>query len=265
MENILLHLLPAIFYAALALACIRTPANRRNLISGLLLAALLSHAWSLGESLLGSGALRFGFSVALSLTLWLAMLIYSLESLLRPLHGLLRRAAPVAALASLLPVLLPGHPQTLALTSWAFRTHVVVAMLAYSLFTLAVFHGLLLTAAERSIHKAHLHPDNDTPPLLALENLLFRITGAAFVFLTLTVGSGLFFSEEIFGKPLALNHKTIFGVASWLLFAILLLGRHIRGWRGKTATRWILAGFMSLLLAYAGTRFVLEVLLGRSI
>lgn len=212
----------------------------------------------------GAGGFRFGLFISLSLSLWLAMLIYSLESLITPLDQLLSYAAPVAALASLLPAFNPGHPQLIATESWAFRAHIVVAMLAYSLFTLAIFHALLLAAAERRIHGASLQEHDNLPPLLSLERLLFRLIGTAFVFLSLTVGSGLLFSEEIFGKPFGFSHKAVFGIAAWLLFAILLLGRRLRGWRGKRATHWLLAGFVCLLLAYAGTRFVLEVLLQRS-
>lgn len=265
MGNILLHLLPASLYAALTLACLKSDTGRRARISGLLLSALLAHAWLLGNLLLDLGNLRFGFSAALSLTLWLAMLVYALEAFATPLHGLLKRAAPITAASCLLPLFITGHPQTLALTSWAFKAHIVVAMLAYSLFTLAVFHAIVLAATEHKIHRAQLGTEQDTPPLLTLDNILFRLITTAFVFLTLTVGSGLFFSEQIFDKPLMLNHKSVFGIASWLLFATLLTGRRFFGWRGKTATRWLLAGFIVLLLAYAGTRFVLEFFLGRSI
>jgi ABC-type uncharacterized transport system permease subunit len=86
---------------------------------------------------------------------------------------------------------------------------------------------------------------------------------AGFVLLTLTLASGILFSEEIFGKALPWNHKTVFGIASWLIFAALLLGRHLYGWRGRTAIHWTLAGFISLMLAYVGVKFVLEVVLGR--
>lgn len=265
MGNILLHLLPALLYATLAAACLQNNKNRRAWTSALLLSALLAHAWLLENILFNQGDLHFGLSTALSLTLWLAMAIYALEALVTPLNGLLKRASPIAAISCLLPLIITGHPQALVLTNWAFKAHIVVAMLAYSLFTLAVFHAIVLTAAEHKLHQAQIGAEQDMPPLLTLDNILFRLITTAFVFLTLTVGSGLFFSEQIFNKPLMLNHKTVFGIASWLLFATLLVGRKTFGWRGKTATRWLLAGFIVLLLAYAGTRFVLEFLLGRSI
>ena len=101
------------------------------------------------------------------------------------------------------------------------------------------------------------------PPLLTLEKLLFRIIGAGFILLSLTIFSGIVFSEELFGKAAQFNHKTIFGFLSWLIFAALLAGRKRYGWRGRTAVRWTLMGFSTLVLAYIGSKFVLEVLLHR--
>ena len=102
------------------------------------------------------------------------------------------------------------------------------------------------------------------PPLLQMEALLFRILLAAFVLLTLTVVSGVFFSEQLFGKPFTLTSKTFFAILSWLIFGGLLAGHFVRGWRGRTAVRWTLAGFSMLLLAYVGSKFVLEVVLDRA-
>ena len=101
------------------------------------------------------------------------------------------------------------------------------------------------------------------PPLLTLEAMLFRTITAGFVLLTLAVFSGVFFSEELFGTALQFTHKVVFAILSWLVFGGLLLGRHFRGWRGRTALYWTITGFIFLLLAYLGTQFVLEVILGR--
>ena len=101
------------------------------------------------------------------------------------------------------------------------------------------------------------------PPLLTMETLLFRIIWAGFIMLSLTLASGVVFSEELFGKAAQLNHKTVFGVMSWIVFGALLGGRHFYGWRGRIAVRWTLTGFLMLVLAYLGSKFVVEVLLGR--
>ena len=269
LHPLLLHLIPATIYAALGLTYWRVApsANKGHLrpcARVLLVIALASHAYVLGNTLFDGGGLNFGMAAALSLTLWLTVLIYFVESFFARLEGLLALAMPIAAVCAFLPAVLPGHHYTDITDSWAFRAHFVVAMLAYGLFTLAALHALMMALAERQLHHAQLSPGMaGLPPLLTLENLMFRLIGIAFVLLTLTVGSGVLFSEELFGKPLTFNHKTVFTIASWLLFGMLLIGRRVWGWRGRTAQRWTLAGFVCLLLAYVGTRFVLEVLLHR--
>jgi ABC-type uncharacterized transport system permease subunit len=156
----------------------------------------------------------------------------------------------------------------------AFRAHLLLAMLAYSLFTIAALHALLMALLERRLHGGRHDAGSGAPlvgalarlpPLLTLERLLFRILAAGFVLLTATLTTGALFSEELFGRPLRFDHKTLFAVLSWLIFAGLLAGRWRYGWRGRMALRWTLAGFVALLLAYVGTRFVLEVILGRSL
>jgi len=101
------------------------------------------------------------------------------------------------------------------------------------------------------------------PPLLAMEALLFRIIMVGFVLLTLSILSGVMFSEELFHKPLQFSHKSLFALLSWGIYAALLGGRQIYGWRGRTAILWTLAGFAMLLLAYLGSKFVLEIILQR--
>ena len=100
-------------------------------------------------------------------------------------------------------------------------------------------------------------------PLLTLERFLFRLVGAGFVLLTLTIASGFVFSEEVFGKPVTFTHKNVFSVLGWVTFAILLFGRWRHGWRGRPALYWILAGTALLVLGYLGSKFVSQVVLGR--
>ena len=97
--------------------------------------------------------------------------------------------------------------------------------------------------------------------------VLRRLAGALLLLwlvLTLTFAAGIAFSESIFGRAMRFDHKTVFIVLSWIIFGWLLLGRWRYGWRGRTAFRWTLAGFVMLMLAYPGSRFVLEVILGRN-
>jgi ABC-type uncharacterized transport system permease subunit len=122
-----------------------------------------------------------------------------------------------------------------------------------------------MAVAERRLRRGRVSRAlASLPPLLTMEAVLFRLIHVAFALLTATLISGIFFSESLFGKALEFNHKTVFAIISWVIFALLLGGRHFRGWRGRVALRWTLSGFAALLLAYVGSRFVLEVLLGRT-
>ena len=237
-----------------------------------ILAPFALHSYLLYAELIAATDLRFGFSQALSVMLWLTVLIYWAESLIYDLKGMQPLVLPLAAVCALLPGFFAG-PETPAYThTFAFRIHLLVAMLAYSLFTIAALHATLMTVLERRLHAGKRAgspggslsgPWASLPPLMTLEALLFRILTLGFLLLTLTLGTGFFFSEELFGKAVRFNHKTVFGIVSWFIFAALLVGRYAWGWRGRTALRWTLTGFVTLLLAYVGSMFVLEVILGK--
>lgn len=228
--------------------------------------ALVLHGMTVGLELFPEslGSMRFGFAVALSMMTWLAVALYWIESFYARMEGLQMLGLPLAAACALLPWLIPGQHILANADSATFRLHFLMAMLAYSLFTLAALHAILMAVTEKRLHRGRLTPlFAGLPPLLTMEALLFRLIHIAFVLLTLTLASGVLFSEQIFGKALPFNHKTVFAVLSWLIFGALLVGRHRYGWRGRTALRWTLTGFSVLLLAYVGSRFVLEVVLGR--
>jgi ABC-type uncharacterized transport system permease subunit len=237
-----------------------------------ILAPLAVHAWLLARGIFGAPELRFGFALALSAMLWLAVLIYWVESLFFSLVGMQPLVLGAAALGVLLPAWFPGRLMADA-TSPDFRLHLGLAIVAYSVFTIALLHAVLMALADRLLHRKSaagdgradpLHgPAASLPPLLTIERMFFRLVGAAFVLLTLTLATGMTLSESMFGRAMRLNHETVFAVMAWLTFAVLLWGRLARGWRGRTALRWTVAGFVMVLLANIGTAFVLEVLLRR--
>lgn len=275
MPEILLHVVAATLYAGLALHFWRTRWRGPVLdqpMAGLaawerivLLAAIMVHGVTLAQEVFPGSGMRFGFAAALSLILWLAIALYWIESFYARMDGLQMLGLPLAALCVLLPAFFPGQHVLANAGSAAFRAHFLMAMFAYGLFTLAALHSILMAVAEKRLHRGHLSPLlSGLPPLLTMEALLFRLIHVAFVLLTLTLASGILFSETLFGKALTFNHKTVFAFLSWLIFGALLVGRHLRGWRGRVALRWTLAGFGALLLAYVGSRFVLEVILHRA-
>lgn len=279
MPSILLHLLPnilaALLYAALGFHFWRTrwretdkplAASPMQTWERLAIGGTLAiHAFVLYVGLFGAGTMQFSFGLALSLMLWLAVFIYWLESFQSRMDGLQPMVLPLAAICAALPVFFPHAHAIEHAASWGFKTHFLTAMLAYSLFTLSALHAVFMGYTEKKLHQHALTRSlASLPPLLTMEALLFRMIIVAFILLTITLGSGVLFSEEIFGKALKLDHKTLFAFASWGIFAALLIGRRAYGWRGRTALRWTMAGFMALLLAYIGSRFVLEIVLGRT-
>lgn len=273
--EILAYTVNALLYAALAVYFWRTqwsPTRAQATQSHTphavehyaLLAPLALHGFLLGQSVFAPDGLHLGVGNAVSAILWLTVLIYWLGNFYYQLDGLQALVLPLAAVAALLPLLTPDAHALPNTNLAAFKIHLLIAMLAYSLLTIASLHVLLMALIERRLHDGTVtRVLQKLPPLLTMEALLFRIIWAGFILLTLTLGSGVVFSEELFGKAAPLTHKTVFGVLSWLIFAALLTGRHVRGWRGRVAVRWTLAGFFSLVLAYIGSKFVLEVILGR--
>jgi ABC-type uncharacterized transport system permease subunit len=229
--------------------------------------ALVLHGLLLHRTVATPEGLNLGVSNAVSLLVWLTVLIYWLARLAYPgLAGILGMMAPVAFLA----VVLQGTVKASYVVQYhgnpLFAMHFGIAMLAYSLFIVATVQALVMLAEEKWLHRGRMPPLlRGLPPLLEMEALLFRILLAAFVLLTFTLLSGVFFSEQLFGKPFrAQGHKMVFAFISWLIFAGLLAGHHFRGWRGKKAVHWTLAGFTALLLAYVGSKAVLELVLHRT-
>ena len=242
------------------------PRSDLRLEMALVPVALVVHAMILYRRVIVADGLDLGVANAISMLVWLTVAIYWLGGLaFQGLSSIIGLMSPVALAA----VLFQAATQTRHVVTYGgnplFTLHFVIAMLAYSLFTVATVHALVMLAEEKWLHRGALPPFlKEVPPLMQMEALLFRILLAAFVLLTLTVVSGVFFSEQLFGKPFTFTHKVVFGILSWMIFGALLVGHFVRGWRGRTAVRLVLAGFAMLLLAYVGSKFVLEVVLARA-
>jgi len=225
-------------------------------------------AWSLHGVLLAWGLWgpepRFGFAHALSVTAWLVGLVYAVESHVYPQLKTPWLLAAAGAGAVLLTLVFPGNLLHINTSGW-LPLHWALGIASYGLFAVAVVHAWLMNRAEVRIRNA---TDAHTGlPLLTMERLTFRFVGIGFVLLSATLLAGFFFGNQLYGATHAVrwDHKTAFSVLSWLTFAALLIGRNRFGWRGRRATRVLYAGSGLLLLAYVGSRFVLEVILGRSL
>ena len=146
---------------------------------------------------------------------------------------------------------------------WRLQLHAWTALLAYATLAIAALLALMLWLQERGLRRREFHRWlRALPPLVELETLLFRTIGVGFVLLTATLLTGALFVENMFAQHLA--HKTVLSVLSWLAFGGLLLGRWRYGWRGAVAVRWTLAAMALLVLAFFGSKFVLELVLHRT-
>ncbi|AKU23881.1 cytochrome c biogenesis protein CcsA [Massilia sp. MB5] len=255
--------------ALLYVVCAVLPARQATLIAAVTGLAWVLHGITLSFDVMEPGSLRIGFATMASSALWISVGAYWLENRNFQLDGLRRMVMPCAAISVALEALFPGALVSLEGRSGMLPWHIAIATLAYSTLTIAAFHAVLMALQESRLHTRSTRAGflwaalDQLPALLTMEKLLFRMIGLGFMLLSLTVLSGVVFSEELFGRALKWDHKSVFTLLSWLLFASLLAGRHFRGWRGKTALSFTLAGFATLLLAYVGSRFVLEVVLHR--
>jgi ABC-type uncharacterized transport system permease subunit len=276
--SIVFHLLAALAYATLGVAAWR-PIARASQVPvasaigrSCLLGAIALHGIGLAAAVIVPAGLHLGWALALSTAMWLGMIVFWIENFLLRLDSLLILLLPAGAVFSLLAAAFPqGYLVPHANSDW-LRVHLLIAMVAYGLITVAALHAMLMTVLDRHLHRP-VTPDGQQalmaramgamPPLLTLEQLLFRLIWIGFGVLTLTIITGIVVSMRLSGYPLPFDHKTVFTLLSWVTFGVLLVGRHIQGWRGRIALRWTLVGFAFLLLSYTGSRFVLEVILHR--
>ena len=222
--------------------------------------ALTLHGLGVTNTIFSSDGLQFGIFKVSSLIFWVINTIVLASSLKKPLHNLFVLLFPLSALAVLISIF-SNSPQLLyAQLDQGLISHILLSILAYSLLTIASMQALLLAFQNHQLRsKQPTGAVRLLPPLQTMEALLFEILWAGMLLLTLSIATGFIFLHDIFAQHLA--HKTLFSLLAWCIYATLLWGRHKLGWRGNTAIRWTLVGFTALMLAYFGSKLVLEVLL----
>jgi ABC-type uncharacterized transport system permease subunit len=229
---------------------------------GLGFLGLLMHTWLLYHTIFSQAGLNLAFFNALSLASWTVVASLLISSLSKPIENLGLVILPLAALTVMLDLIYPGVGFMSEDASWILKLHVLLSMLAYSLLTLAAVQAVLLAVQDNYLRRRK--PNNfirALPPLMTMEALLFEMIGVGFLVLTLALLSGFAFLENMFAQHLV--HKTVLSVLAWMVFGGLLLGRRVWGWRGQKAIHWTLGGFLLLILAYFGSKFVLELVLQR--
>ncbi|NOZ53266.1 MAG: cytochrome c biogenesis protein CcsA [Gammaproteobacteria bacterium] len=235
-------------------------AKRSILLLGFI--AVLLHTVVLYNSLFTPEGLNLGFFNAGSLIMWLISITLILGALTSPVENLGIFLFPLAGLVILLGIIFPIEHTLLPAQAMELKIHILMSIMAYALLSIAAVHAIVLSVQDR--HLRNRRPGGfirALPPLETMETLLFQMIGLGFFLHSLSLITGVIYLDDMFAQHIA--HKTILSIVAWFVFATLLWGRWRFGWRGNTAIRWTLGGFSVLLLAYMGSKWVLEIILGR--
>jgi ABC-type uncharacterized transport system permease subunit len=231
-----------------------------TLIKASATAAVVLHTFSIYHTLHQPNGINLGFFSAGSLIAWLVAVIVTLSSLRQKIDNLFIGVLPMAALAVGLAMWGPtlGEPQ---LYRGGLIFHILLSILAYSMFTVATFQAILLSLQDQALKQHHTRGlVTSLPPLQTMERLLFEMLWIAMGLLSASLITGFLFVDDLFAQHLV--HKTILSIIAWLLYAILLWGRMMRGWRSQQAVRWTITGFIILMLGFFGSKLVLDILYG---
>lgn len=237
---------------------------RAHVAMWLSLGAVLLHALVLYQTMLVPGGLDIGFFHALSLVTWSIVALVLVLAARAPVSSLGLGLFPLAAIALVLALVFGGSSTapTVPTTSSGLEFHILVSICAYAVLGLATMQAVLVGLQQRLLHEHHPgRAMRVLPPLSVMETLLFRMIGIGFALLTLALASGFLFLDDMFAQHLV--HKTVLSILAWAVFGTLLVGHHLFGWRGPTAVRLTIGGIVLLVLAYFGSKFVLELILER--
>jgi ABC-type uncharacterized transport system permease subunit len=239
--------------------------SNRNKVLLLGATALVCHIFSFNGTLYSSDAgLNLGFYGIASLIGWIMAVLVTLSGIRKPLQNLFIGVYPIAAMGLIATLLMAFNGETgkaFQQLSPHLTSHILLSIFAYSVLTIAAIQASLLALQD---HHLRHHKTNGLimrlPALQVMEQLLFELIWIGVVLLTIAILTGIFFIDDMFAQHLV--HKTILSIIAWCLFSTLLVGRHVLGWRGTTAIRWTGGGYVLLMLAFFGSKLVLEVILG---
>lgn len=236
---------------------VRASPRPATLFAGFL--GVAAHFCSAGTLIYRETAYHFGITEISSLIFALIALLTLLSNMRRPASSLILAVVPLAMLSILISLSIqstypPQHLQA------GIAAHVIFSIVAYSLFSIAAVQSLFLAFQNHQLKNHHVvRVIRWFPPLQDMERLLFELLWIAQMMLSLAIAAGFAFVTDIGAQGLA--HKMFFSLLAWVVFAVLLTGRHRLGWRGTTAIKGTLTGFAFLLLGFYGSKFVLEFIL----
>ncbi len=236
--------------------------KNKKLILGLMLAAVVFHADMLARHIFTQEGLQMGITHVASLATWFIACLLLLAAIKKPVENLGLIILPIAAFSLIVEYFFPVSHLVSTHAQSGLGIHIILSILAYSLFGLAVVQAMLLSIQERNLHNRHPGGLIRTlPPLQTMESLLIQMITIGFALQTTSLLSGFVYLDDMFAQKMV--HKTVLSISAWAVFGILLIGRWKFGWRGRTVVRWTASGFLILLLAYFGSKYVIEIILGR--
>lgn len=257
MNALTLSLIASLLALPIYLACGFAAWTQPQRLRWLAPLALLLHFAALVMSLGSEGSLRIGVTEAASLFAWQSALLLWLFAFREPVAVNGVAIYPLAALFAVWAGIQPSPVSTVQISDWQVSVHVLMSLLSAGLLTLAAVQSVALALQDRLLHRHRMAPTGGRmPPLQTMERVLFQLIAVGCGLLSLTLLSGLWFVHDWLAQHLA--HKTVLSITAWLMFGVLLWGRWRHGWRGRTAIRWALAGYATLILAYFGSKLILE-------
>jgi ABC-type uncharacterized transport system permease subunit len=265
-DTFLAPLAAMLYLTATGLQLLRMSQRRQQIGRGvfaLSLVALLLHAIIAWNSIIQEGGVNLGFYKVAAL-IFLVINVACITSLARrPLQNLLVVLFPLSAMAVMVSTFAPDTSAVVSDLSGGMLLHISSSILAYAVLSLAAFQSALLAVQDHQLKHRHTRGIVQIlPPLQLMESMLFELLWIGVSLLSISIASGFVFIDDIFAQSLV--HKTVLTIIAWLLFSLLLWGHYQLGWRSRTAVRLTLAGFTLLMLAFFGSKLVLELILHRT-
>jgi len=262
MEYLTLLLFSLVLYMTPGFILFFNKTTKNKFVNLALITGLITHAALIYITTISNG-INLNFSNSLLIVSWVTVFFYYLTYKKMQFNGLENLTLSPAILIILFHPLLKNDQYLEIQMSINSIIHVTIAILSYSLLTVGAILSIFILLFEKNLTKKDKSTEkfSSNLSLLSMEDILFKIYWFGFFLLSITLFSGILFTNEIFGTSIVWNHKTIFSFMAWISYGTMLLGRIMYGWRGKKAVIISLIAFIFLLLSYFGTKFVLEILL----
>ena len=233
--------------------------NRRKLF-GIAVSAILMHCLSIYSATFTTDGLNLGIQNMPSIILLAINIIVVISSFRKPLHNLLVFLFPLSIFFIIVAIIFRDLAPHLIAVNAGIGTHILLSIISYSLLTMASLQAALWSWQNHQLKNHRLGSIvKILPALQTMEALIFELVLAGVVTLAFGMAIGFVFIDNIFAQQLV--HKTVLSLFGLFIFSVVLWGRYKLGWRGNSAGRWVIGGFCMLMLAYFGSKVVLEIIL----